>query len=296
MPLLYGWPADLLRFARELAERPLAEVIDRQLAAPLVHELTHLGRVREVFPLHLDECVAGWLGVTVLRGFAWPDPGDEGALYAALSFAQVGQALARACGAGAVVRAHAGVTPWAEALPAGLADALVRLGWQDYLDGRQLHLLSDPARPERWMKLFFLAAAGAPLDGCTLESLQALSWTEVPAGDESALDDQILVDALDSMCLRNQRRDGSFVVETRPQPSPIEVDLIECRMSTAPGDGCDERLSYLFPPAVAARLRARGLRGYTLELRDLAARGEVTRAIRDGGASRARRGYTLTRR
>src|SRR6185503_10828965 len=113
-------PADLAHFAR--APGSLDEIIDRYLSAPLIHELTHLHRRRQVFPLYLDECVAGWLGVHVLPQLAYPD-GDEG-LYAAPWFAQVGQALVRVAGLENVLRAHAGVVPWRDALPDGLGAAL----------------------------------------------------------------------------------------------------------------------------------------------------------------------------
>src|SRR5579862_1665434 len=96
MPLLYGWPADLAYFARavstggDAAAAPTA-AIDRHLAAPILHELVHLDpSTPALFPLYLDECVAAYVGVRVLRELAYPAPGAEedcGALYAAPWFA-----------------------------------------------------------------------------------------------------------------------------------------------------------------------------------------------------------------
>ncbi len=286
MPLLYGAPADLAHFAR--AAGSLDEVIDRYLSAPLIHELAHLGRERRAFPLYLDECVAGWLGVHVLPQFAYPD-GDEG-LFATPWFAQVGQALVRVAGLGKVVRAHAGVIPWADALPSGLGAALERLGWEDYVEQRRMHLLSDNFRPDPWLKLFFLAQAGAPLGALTLASLDALDWSAVPPGDESPMDGEVIADALRAMCLHNYQVERSFRVSMRPPPSPIEIDLAQCRVSTAAGAFDPVPLAYWFPPAVAARLP----HGYSVKLRALGAIDEVARLILDGGGARETDAYRIS--
>jgi hypothetical protein len=284
MPLLYGYPADLAWFARALAEEPLETVLDRHLAGPILHELMHGRRERPpLFPLSLDECVAGYLGIRLLPSFAYPEPGEANAIFAAPWFSQVGQALVRTVGLDAVVRAQAGQATWEEALPHGLAATLHRLGWDEYVALRQPHFLSDPYRPDRWMKLFFLAAAGVPLDEHTLASLEALPWTEVPPGEEQPMDREILVDALRAMCLRNRQDAYHFVVSSELPRAPIRIDLGACRVETAPGaDGCDPvPLRYLFPPAVAARLRARGTRGYVVALPSLDAIADVADAIID---------------
>jgi hypothetical protein len=287
MPLLYGAPADLQFFSR--ASGSLDEVIDRYLAAPIIHELAHLHRERQVFPLHLDECVAGWLGVQALRQFAYPD-GDEG-LFAAPWFSQVGQALARVTGRERLLSAHAGVLPWAEALPKGLAAALDRLGWDDYLESRRPHLLTDNFQPDPWLKLFYLAQAGAPLT-MSLAELRARPWAEVPPGEESPLDAETLRDAISAMCLRNFQVERSYRVEMRPPPQPIFLDATNCRISTAGGPFDPVPLAYLLPPPIAARLP----HDYSIELRDLGAVDEVARAILDAAASRDGSGYTLSAR
>jgi hypothetical protein len=262
MPLLYGYPADLAYFARDLdGGVDVERVIDRHLAAPMIHEMMHFRRDREaVFPLYVDECVAGYLGVRVLPGFAFPGVGEANAIYAAPWFAQVGQALVRAVGIGPVLRAHAGAMSWEEALPSGLARKLAQLGWADHVARRSVHFLSDNWRPEPWMKLFFLAAAGVSVDAHTLASLEALPWTEVPPGEEDPFDEQIVADALRAMCLRNYRVGAHFVAEGRVPGAEVVVDLDACSVTTAAGeDGCDLRApQYLFPPAVAARLRREG--------------------------------------
>ena len=123
MPLLYGSAADLAYFRGTGGDDP-HEAIDRYLTTPILHELCHLARDRDALqPLHLDECVAGWLGVHVHREFAYPAPGHDDAIFAAPWLSQIGQALARAFGIRAVIRAHGGAEPWDAALPAAFVDA-----------------------------------------------------------------------------------------------------------------------------------------------------------------------------
>ena len=260
MPLLYGYPADLAYFARSL-EAGVDAVIDRYLAAPLVHELTHFGRTRAVLSLYLDECVAAWLGVRVLPEFAYPAPGQDNGLYATPWFAQVGQALVRVAGAGRVVAAQAGVLPWREALPAGLAEALERLGREDYQATQPVHLLSDSYAPERWVKACFLAAGGVDLAGVGLDALARWPWSEVPAGDEDVAHDRDVVrDGLRAMCLRPFIVDGSVRAESRVPSAPITIDLAAGTITTAARDDGLDRVAprYWFPPATGARLRREG--------------------------------------
>jgi hypothetical protein len=275
MPMLYGTAYDLASY--DLAS------LDRHLAAPLVHELAHGGRDHELLSLYVDECIAGWLGTRALDG--------DNDLFAAPWLSQVGAALARVIGADRLRAAHAGTVAWDDVLPRGLGAAIAHAAWQDYLAHRPLHLLSDATKPDRWMRMFFLAAAGAPPDADR-------PWRDIPAGDESNADGEILDDALAAMCLRNHQEQRSFRVTRRPPPQPIAIDLDECRVSTAAGaDGFDPAPpAHLFPPATAARLRARGIAGYTVELSSLAALPTVARAILDGAPARAGDGYTLTRR
>jgi hypothetical protein len=274
MPMLYGTAYDLASY--DVAS------LDRHLAAPLVHELAHGGRDHELLSLHLDECIAGWLGTRALDG--------DNDLFAAPWLSQVGGALARVIGAERLRAAHAGAVPWESVLPRGLGEAIAQAAWQDYLTHRPLHLLSDATRPDRWMKLFFLAAAGAPLDD--------RPWRDIPVAAECDADAEILGDALAAMCLRNHQVGRSFRVTRRPPPAPIDIDLDACRVSTAAGDdGFDPAPpAHLFPPATAARLRARGVAGYTVELAALAALPPLGRAILDGAPSRAGDGFVLTRR
>ncbi|HZS42156.1 MAG TPA: hypothetical protein VFF06_35245 [Polyangia bacterium] len=281
MPLLYGWPADLAFFGRALAAGgDFEDAVDRHLTAPILHELAHLDpSTPALFPLYLDECVAGWLGVRVLREFAYPAPGADHALYAAPWFAQVGQALVRACGADAVVRAHAGAEPWESAIQPLLTQSLARAGRDDYLAHRQPHLLSDSFRPDRWIKLIQLAAAG---ERASLDEAEARPWRAIPAGAESPLDAEILDDALAAMCLRNTQVDRHFVVASAPPRAPIAIDLDACRVSTAPGEFDPAPPAYWFPPAVSARLRARGIAGYTVEVESLDALPAIARLILAG--------------
>jgi hypothetical protein len=181
-----------------------------------------------------------------------------------------------------------------------LLPAAARLGWAEYASQRAPHFLSSNYRPEPWMKLFFLAAAGADapdLSLLTLSDLDAMSFADVPPGPEAEMDSEILSFALRAMCLGGACEDGGFAVTSRPPASPVQLDLTRCRVRTTlpPGDVATEPPSYLFPPAVAARLRGCGTAGYTLELLDLQSIDEAGQAIRDGSASRTGTGYRLVR-
>jgi hypothetical protein len=268
MPLLYAYPGDVAYFARGLSrgDDPLA-VIDRHLAVPLLHELAH-GRADRpaIFPLHLDECLAGWLGIRALPSFAYPAEGAEDSIYAAPWFAQVGQALARAFGLAPLLRAHLGHADFRDVLPEPLVAALGRLGWSDYVAARRPHFLSDNMRPERWMKIFFLAAAGRPLEQLDFAVLDALPWTEVPPGEESPEDVHILADALRAMCLDNARDADHFVVRPAAPRGPITIDLDACAVSAPAGPIDPAPPRYLFPPASAARLRRSGPARFTVTL------------------------------
>ncbi|HSN25976.1 MAG TPA: methyltransferase [Kofleriaceae bacterium] len=164
MPLLYG-EAHLAR------EGEAHAVIDRWLVAPVMHELCHLGPEREMLePVHLDECVGGWLAVHVHPAF-----GEDDALAAAPWLAQVGQAVARAFGVRAVVRAHAGLEP----LPAWFMREAEGIAWRHFAARRPLHLLADTLDPVPWVEL-------------------ALSRGLAP---DPAFDRVIVRDALRAMCV-----------------------------------------------------------------------------------------------
>ena len=276
MPLLYGYPADLDFFARGLAaDGPLA-VIDRYLAAPVVHELAHFSpRRRALLPLYLDECVAGHLGVRVLPELAYPAPGEDNALFAAPWLAQVGQALARRYGLENVVRAHAGVVDWSEVLPAGFLDGALRLGWDDYLRYRGTHFLSDNFNPDPWLKLIYLA------EPRTREELDRLPWSEIPVPDEQPDDVEVVADALRACCVENFQIDRSYRVRTRP--ATVTVELAACR-AVAPGGAHDPpQLMHHLPPAWSRRL---GSHNVTVEIRDPAEIPERAAVLHSEGSPR----------
>lgn len=242
MPLLYGTPPDLARAARALASSSALAVIDRYLTAPIVHELTHFDRRRSaLLPLHLDECVAGYLGVRVLPEFAYPAPGEDNGLYAAPWFAQIGQALARVVGLERLVAAHVGVVPWSTILPRGFAETALCQWWGEYQERHGLHFLSDPFRPEAWLSLIFAGTELASVD---------------------AEDERMVADGLRAMCLENRIVDGAHSVMSRLCSDPIAIDAIH-------GTIRHGSLSYVLAPSVGRRLRAAGLPRCLVRLRRL---------------------------
>ena len=219
MPMLYGYPADLDYIAAHGGD------LDRLLVAPIVHELCHLDRARaSALPLHLDECIGGYLGVLVHPELAYPAPGDapNDAIYAAPWLAQVGQAIVRAFGLRATLRAHAGVEP----LPAAFVAAATALADADWRARRSTHLLADTFAPEPWLALL------------------------PPLAPDPDADRAIVEDALRAMCLATELVDGSF--RTRIDlgvPRTVEIDPIARAVR-----GGEAR--YWLPPSVA---RARTL-------------------------------------
>lgn len=340
LPLLYGAAPDLRRLDGRLRGATHAAIIDESLCAPLVHELSHGPRARAALPPYLDECVASYLGVRALRALAFPplpgeallideaeaqaaggvggDAGDAAgggindaarptaprALYAAPWLAQVGQALARVLprGVADLAAAQAGRATFDAALP-GIERAAARLALAEYAARREPHFLSSAQAPGPWLKLFFLAAAGADLDALTLPGLDALPWAAVPAGPEDERDEEILRDALCAACLR-ARPDpsepvgaaGALRVEVAAPEAPLELDLDRCEVRLAASDAPAAPGAYLFPPALAARLRGRGLARLRLSL-DAAPRadalGEIVARVRDGAPGRGD-GYALS--
>lgn len=297
MPLLYGAPGDLALVRRRLSTgASLESTIDAELAAGIVHELTHGRRRRAtIVPPYLDECVAAFAGVSVLPEFAVPS-GSTSAIYATPWFSQVGRALARAFGEGPVLRAHFGAASWVEVLPPGFADTCARLGWEEYLEHRAPHFLSSNWRPAPWMKLFFLAAAGAPFGEVTLSMLDAMPWSSIEPGPEDfSSDRRMLDDALSAMCLHNRRIGGTHRVSLEVPASEVTIDLARCVVETAPApDSCDTvTLAHLFPPATARRLRDAGLRGWRLRIDAIEALPEIADAVFEGKAIARGEGFSL---
>ncbi len=266
MPLLYGSVADLAYFRATGGDDPYA-TIDRYLTTPILHELCHLARDRDALhPLHLDECVAGWLGVHLHREFAYPAPGHDDAIFAAPWLSQIGQALARAFGIRAVIRGHGGAEPWDAALPASFVAAAVRLGWDDWCARRSLHFLSATLDPAPWVALALVAGAGGELTDITLSDLAATPLAGLVLPVDPDFDRAIVEDALRAMCLENLLINGSFRARSVLPTALIEIDAAACTVSSARRgvDTVDPR--YWIPPAVGAVILAAGRAGYRVRL------------------------------
>jgi len=219
MPLLYAYPADLAYFmSRGLS---IDETIDRYLTAPIIHELCH--RERDLV-LHLDECIAGWLGVHVLPEFAYPAPGQDDALYASPWLAQIGAALVRVYGISSVLGG----------LPAALVRDAETLYWRQWRESRALHLLGNTMEPAPWLALI---TAGQTL-------------THDPAQDR-----RIVCDALRAMCLETTLVAGSFRTRTVLPTAPIVLE--PGRVSTAPKNDLDVVAPAYWLPATVAILERR---------------------------------------
>lgn len=219
MPLLYGGPDALAWFAAREPE-PHA-MIDRYLVAPIIHELSHLDRERDgVGSVHLDECLAGWLGMLAHRELVYPAPGHDDALFAAPFLSQIGQAFARRFGTRATIRAHAGIEP----LPIDVAAP----AWADWRRRKTLHLLSDTMDPAPWVGLAFTGELAPP----------DLAAIDLP--DDDAEDRAIFRDALTAMCLVGIHPRLAF---------PVEVELRDGWLTAPARDGITPR--HWTPPRVA---------------------------------------------
>ena len=298
MPLLYGFPADLAYMhARGVADRrDVQATIDRYLTAPIVHELCHFAPDRTtIAPPHLDECIAGWLGVHVHPELAYPTGDHDDALYATPWLAQVGQAIARAFGVARLVRAHAGGDH--AALPAAFVTTAARLGWDDWRARRTLHLLSDTLDPAPWLALALATAAGRVPAGATLASLAAIPLAALELPEAPAFDRAIVEDGLRAMCLTSTQRAGSFRTCAKLPDGPIAIDAVTCAV-VAPGRGELDPIAprYWLPPAVAARVAAQHRTGYELRLGAITAIPAAAAAICEASPGLERDGFALAPR
>ena len=187
---------ELAAIMDEAAHDELLTVLDRRLAGPLFHELTHLtgpiGFVRPdrqgghggpplqrrsdsdpripsypvtedrdpLMPPYLDECIAAALGARAMPALICPDEADHLAMVGAPWFVQVGEHLFLAFGFEPIIAAHAGHLPWSEVLPENLVALFAELGWQQYLVSRHVAFLGEAQLPDPWVKLIHLARMG----------------------------------------------------------------------------------------------------------------------------------------
>jgi hypothetical protein len=284
MPMLYAYPGDLAAYHAEIAAgaSPLS-VIDRRLTAPLIHDLMHGPRHRAaLFPAYFDECLAGYLGVHALPSFAFPDAGEDNGILGAPWFSQVGLALVYAFGLRPMIRAHFGASPWSDAIPQTLRDALERRGWERYKACRSLHFLDDNAAPLPWVRRILWAAAH-PDQPDRFDLADAdLPQHPPPLPDRHGLDPWALEHALRSLYLLSTLSGGSPRVRHTlagidPNKAPITLDFA---LGVASRDALPDRFDlappvHWLPPSVCARWRAASLPTLTLRLRTLDALPDV---------------------
>jgi hypothetical protein len=243
-----------------------------------------------------------YLGVRAAPELLLPEPRTPTTLRSTSWYLQVGQVMARTVGADALLRAHTGAVPWDQVLSPAFLRAVSRLAWEDYFRGHESSFLARAFAPGAYLKLCYLAAAGTELSPCSGAWLDALPWREVPAGPESPDDALSVRDGLRAMCVAHREEQGGTVRVGRRVPQvPVTLDLVEaCELRTeaTPG-GCDVAPpAYLFPPPTAARLRAMGIAGYSLQLHrsDEETLAAAARALFEGAASHRTDGYSLARR
>ena len=297
MPVLYGFAPDMTAYGAEIdAGEDRHAVIDRWLAAPIVHELSHLSRHRRPLdPPYLDECVAGFLGVRALPALELPARGERGGLFMAPWFAQVGRAIAAVVGLAPMIRAHAGVVPWDAVLPAGLAPTWAALGWDGYVASRGVHFLGDNFRPEPWLKALYLAAAGALPASPDRATLEALPWPAIPCAAPEDVDVEDLAAALHAACLEPELVANTWRVGCGPARAAVIVDLEACVVRVAGPKHPLEPvpLAVLCPPRLAAALRAAGHRRLSVAPLAPEAVGEAARAIAAGAIPASGPGWAV---
>jgi hapalindole-type alkaloid chlorinase len=296
MPLQDLSPTELAAVGHFLEGDAATEPIaDLHLSAPLFHDLSHGRRARVALsPPNLDECVTAYLGVRAAPNLLLSEPGEANGLQVIGWYAQVGQALARVVGWEHLVRAYTGVESWSAVLSPALSRAIVRLAWDDYFHYRHPSFQPRVYRPDAWLKLFFLSGAGVDVERFDMAALERLPWTDVPAGEPAPFDEEIVRDGLRAMCVHHFL-DGDWLRVGRRLPQrPIDIDLGSCRIWTAsdPGSADPVPPAYLFPPAVAARLRDDGIAALSLELRDAAAIPEAVANVLEGRSARGT-GFTI---
>jgi hypothetical protein len=262
-PLLYATEHDVRAYA---AERPsvgsLAALLDRRLAAPLVHELSHLGRHRDAAqPPIIDECISAWLGVLLLPELIWPAPGQDNALMGAGWFAQTGQLLFHLVGRRALLRAHAGVDPIEAIWPGDLGESLLRLGWERWERDHAPHFLGGHDDPEPLAKLIWLARAAQPTAPYDLAALRTLDLADLATAPPTAADRAIVTAGLRSMALRTTLRDGAWRVRAAPAPAAVTLDARQGLLIAPPEPDLPHLppLRWVLPPSVIAALRQGGV-------------------------------------
>ncbi|PKN58612.1 MAG: hypothetical protein CVU56_05040 [Deltaproteobacteria bacterium HGW-Deltaproteobacteria-14] len=252
-PMFQALPHDLAAsLPGDAPEEAFWAAVDHRLALSMLHEILHFAPAREtLLPPYLDEALAGWFGVVLDEAAAFPAPGDDDGLAGWPWFAQVGEALCRAFGEGPVLAAQAGLVPWDEVLPAGLPAACARLGWAAYRAAPALHLHPDVTRPDRWVRLFYAAAAGRdPGAIATLEALDALPFHALALPARPRQDARIVYHALSAMCLEATQVGASWRVRRAAPAGPVIVDFARGEVS-APARPAGYELAparYALPP------------------------------------------------
>ena len=238
---LYASAVDLAACARELAAGASVDaVIDRRLAAPFIHELSHFQPGRQaLFPPYLDECLSGWFGILALPALAFPAvaeaEADDGALCLAPAFGHVGEHLVRLFGRVPLLQAHANVRAWDEVLTAPLLEVWQRMAWEQWAEAEPVHFLGDPAAAAPWLKAAWLAAAGALPRDAGWGRLVAWPWSAVPTSPATAADEAMVRRAVLALSLTlRQTPEGAWRVVRAPTTARIVLDAAHCEARLVP--------------------------------------------------------------
>ncbi len=285
-PTLFGRSAPLvgaLGPEREaMAREPgtPGEILDLRVSGNLLHELCHglpLPLTEPPPPWMILEACALHLGARARPAHVFPDvPGE--AVRGVSLFVLVGDGLARLLGERAPLRVLAGES--LAAIAGAAAGPLAAAGWQAWLARPEPPFVTDALDAEAWLKLADLARAGrapsiddpvaaAPLLPPLLAGAARTPWDALPwyAEEPTGADLAMVVTGVTALFQTNVMAPTFQTVPSDPPRGTIFVDVERCLLHARPRpDGVfGEPAWWIFPPPLARRLRARGVRHVRVE-------------------------------